>query len=419
MSLDPSFKDILASLDGRGDAMARDVLAWSAINSGTQNLPGLERVAGEVLPQFEAAGFEARTLPPSEVTEIDADGREAEIERGPVHVLTARPEAKRRVLMTGHLDTVFPKTADFQRAEDRGDGTLHGPGVADMKGGIRVMLEAASTFLKTPYADEVGIDVVLNSDEETGSHASASVLHERALAADIGLVYEPALPDGTLAGARAGSGHYTFTVRGLAAHAGREFEKGRNAILGAARLMGAIDRLNGQRDGVTLNLGVIGGGQATNVVPDLCLVRMNVRGRRTEDLTWVDAQIRRTVDEGNAAEGFGAGIRVELHGGVHRPVKEMRGGTAMLFDAVRQAGSSLGIGIDWAPTGGCCDGNNLAAAGLPNVDTLGVVGGKIHSDQEYTVKDSFVPRAKLSLLLLMLLGSGQVPWPARLDAEAA
>ena len=409
------YADHLAALDGRADAMRETVMEWSAINSGTGNLAGLERTAGAVLPRFEAAGFEVETIPPATVTEIDARGNEAEVERGPVHVLTANPGANRRVLMTGHLDTVFPEASHFQMPRDRGDGTLHGPGVADMKGGICVMLEAASAFLRTPYAEGVGLDVVLNSDEETGSHASADVLHARALRADVGLVYEPALPDGTLAGARAGSGHYTFTVRGLAKHAGREFHEGRNAILGAARVMEAIDTLNGQRDGVTLNLGVISGGQATNVVPDLCIVRMNVRGRRTEDLAWVDAEIRRVVDEGNEGQAFGPDIACELHGGVHRPVKEMKGGTAALFDAVRRAGGGLGIGIDWKPTGGCCDGNNLAAAGLPNVDTLGVVGGLIHSDEEYAVTDSFVPRAKLSALLLMLLASGEVAWPERVS----
>ena len=409
------YADHLAPLDARADAMRETVMAWSAINSGTGNLAGLERTARAVIPRFEAAGFAAETIPPAEVTEIDAKGREAKIERGPVHVLTTNPGANRRVLMTGHLDTVFPEGSHFQTPRDRGDGTLHGPGVADMKGGICVMLEAAGAFLATPYAEHVGLDIVLNSDEETGSHASADVLHARALSADIGLVYEPALPDGTLAGARAGSGHYTFTMRGLAKHAGREFAAGRNAILGAGRLMAMIDRLNGQRDGVTLNLGVIEGGVATNVVPDLCIVRMNVRGRRAEDLRWVDGEIRRVVDEGNRDEAFGPDITAELHGGVHRPPKEMRGGTEALFRTVRRAGGDLGIGIDWAPTGGCCDGNNLAAAGLPNVDTLGVVGGLIHSDEEYAVTDSFVPRAKLSALLLMLLASGEARWPERVS----
>jgi glutamate carboxypeptidase len=158
-------------------------------------------------------------------------------------------------------------------------------------------------------------------------------------------------------------------------------------------------------------MGVIDGGVATNVVPDTCIVRINVRARKTKDLVWVDEQIRRVHREAM----IGDGIMAELHGGIHRPVKEMKGGTEELFNLVRKAGGELGIGIDWAPTGGCCDGNNLADAGLPNVDTLGVVGGKIHSDQEYAHPESFVPRAKLSLLIMSLLANGQAPWPQRLD----
>lgn len=402
----------LRSLDGKTGAMTERTMAWSAINSGTTNLDGLARMADEVTSAFTEAGFTAGRVPPAPFSEVDDAGREVEVRRGEACVFRANPGASRRILMTGHLDTVFPASSAFQAPAIRGDGSLHGPGVADMKGGIVVMLEAARAFLASPYGEAIGLDVVLNADEETGSHASADLLARMAAQADIGMVYEPALPDGTLAGARAGSGHYTLTVKGLAAHAGREFDKGRNAILGAARLMLAIDGLNGVRDGATINMGVIRGGVATNVVPDTCVVRINVRARSSRDLRWIDEEIRRVHGQAD----LGDGITADLHGGIHRPVKEMKGGTADLFELVRKAGAELGIGIDWKPTGGCCDGNNLAAAGLPNVDTLGVVGGKIHSDQEYALPESFVPRARLSLLIMLLLASGQARWPERLDA---
>ncbi len=401
----------LTSLEGRTEAMTERTMRWSAINSGTGNLDGLARMADEVTQAFTEAGFSAERVAPDPVTAIDDDGKEVDIERGEACVFRANPGANRRILMTGHLDTVFPAASHFQEPVIREDGSMHGPGVADMKGGICVMLEASRAFLNSAYGESIGIDVILNADEETGSHASARLLASMAKEADIGMVYEPALPDGTLAGARAGSGHYTFTVKGLAAHAGREFDKGKNAILGAARLMLAVDEINGVREGATLNMGVIDGGVATNVVPDTCIVRINVRARKTKDLVWVDEQIRRVHREAM----IGDGITAELHGGIHRPVKEMKGGTEELFNLVRKAGGELGIGIDWAPTGGCCDGNNLADAGLPNVDTLGVVGGKIHSDQEYAHPESFVPRAKLSLLIMSLLANGQAPWPQRLD----
>ncbi|MEE4211491.1 MAG: hydrolase [Parvularcula sp.] len=414
MPLD-NFQKSLAALNGRGEAMTERTLAWSAINSGTGNLSGLATMADAVTAAFTEAGFNAKRVAPDPVTEIDDKGREVAIERGDACLFEVNPGAERRILMTGHLDTVFPQDSHFQTPVVRDDGSLHGPGVADMKGGINIMLEAARAFLASPYGDKVGIDVILNADEETGSHASARLLAERAEKADIGMVYEPALPDGTLAGARAGSGHYTFAVEGLAAHAGREFDKGRNAILGAARLMLAIDELNGVRDGATINMGVIKGGTATNVVPDRCVVRVNIRARSAEDLAWVDSEIRRVHREAV----IGDGIDAKLHGGIHRPAKEMKGGTAALFDLVRRAGRDLNLGIEWKPTGGCCDGNNLAAAGLPNVDTLGVVGGAIHSDQEYAFPHSFEPRAKLSLLIMMMLASGEAAWPERLEGGRA
>ncbi|MEM9284875.1 MAG: hydrolase [Pseudomonadota bacterium] len=409
----PDITSALASIEGRQEAMTERTMRWSAINSGTTNLDGLATMADEVIAAFTGAGFEAERIAPAPFTEVNDKGDVVDVVRGEACVFRANKTANRRILMTGHLDTVFPKASHFQVPVIRDDGSMHGPGVADMKGGICVMLEAARAFLASPLSETVGLDVVLNADEETGSHASAALLAQMAKEADIGLVYEPALPDGTLAGARAGSGHYTFVVKGLAAHAGREFDKGKNAILGAARLMLAVDELNGVRDGATINIGVIDGGVATNVVPDRCVVRINIRARRTEDLHWVDDEIRRVHQETN----LGDGIKAELHGGIHRPVKAMEGGTAALFDLVKKAGADLGIGIDWKPTGGCCDGNNLAEAGLPNVDTLGVIGGKIHSDQEYALPDSFEPRAKLSLLIMLLLASGEAPWPQRLDQK--
>ncbi|MEM9810766.1 MAG: hydrolase, partial [Pseudomonadota bacterium] len=401
--LTDNFANVLGQLSGLKTSMTERTLAWSAINSGTTNLGGLAMMANEVTEAFTEAGFEAERVPPTPMTEVDTKGHVIDITRGEACVFRANRAANRRILMTGHLDTVFPKTSHFQNPVIRQDGSLHGPGVADMKGGICVMLEAARAFLRSPFSEAIGIDIVLNADEETGSHASAELLASMAQKADIGMIYEPALPDGTLAGARAGSGQYTFVVKGLAAHAGREFDKGKNAILGASRLMLAVNELNGVRDGATINIGVIEGGVATNVVPNTAVVRINVRARKTEDLDWIDQEMHRVHRDAQ----LGDGIHAELHGGLHRPVKAMAGGTAELFDLVKRAGGDLGIGIDWKPTGGCCDGNNLAAAGLPNVDTLGVVGGKIHSDEEYALPESFVPRAKLSLLIMLLLASGQ------------
>ncbi len=409
----PNIKNFLSPLDNATERMVQRTMEWCAVNSGTDNVAGIEKTASLIIPEFEKIGLESHVIPPEKVTQIGDDGQIFDVPRAASYWLTNRPEANRRILLTGHLDTVFPKDHAFQKIVRREDGTLHGPGCADMKGGICVMLEAISAFEQSPYAQHVGIDVILNSDEETGSHASAKLLTDKARSADIGMVFEPALPDGTLAGARAGSGHYTFTVTGLAAHAGREFDKGRNAIVGAAKLIEAVNALNGQRENTTMNLGVISGGVATNVVPATCVVRMNCRGRSPADLQWVDDKVREIVELGD----FGPDISVSLHGGIHRPVKTNTGGTLSLFELVKSAGADLGLDIAWAATGGCCDGNNLAEAGLPNVDTLGVRGGAIHSPDEFAVIESFTERAKLAALVMLLLASGEYPWPERLKGE--
>ncbi len=400
----------LSPLDDASPRMTERTTLWSAINSGTNNVAGVEEVAAAIIPEFTKLGMNHKILPPAPVEALNDEGKIEPVPCGPVHHLSLRPEAEKRIMLVGHLDTVFPADHPFQKVEKRKDGTLHGPGCADMKGGLCVILESLGAFEKSPFAKDVGIDVVFNSDEETGSYASAAHLEAIARKADAGFVFEPALPDGTLAGARAGSGHYNFVVRGKSAHAGRSFHDGRNALIGAARLMTAINALNGKRDNTTLNIGIINGGQATNVVPDLCVIRMNIRGLTKDDLLWADAAIRDVVASGN----FGPDISVELHGGIHRPVKQMTGGTEQLFNLVKNAGSSLGMAIEWKATGGCCDGNNLAAAGLPNVDTMGVRGAFIHSPDEYMVIESFVERARLATMSMLLLASGELPWPDRM-----
>ncbi len=398
----------LSSLDGLTDAMVQQTTDWALINSGTPNLDGIARVAAAVLPSFEALGFQAKTLPPAAATTVNRDGDIVPLTRGPVYHLSNRPDAPKRILLAGHLDTVFPADHTFQYVHLKGD-KLHGPGCADMKGGIVVMREALRCFEASPFAGEIGFDILFNSDEETGSHASSPTHEHFAQKCDVGMVYEPALPDGSLAGARAGSGIYTFIVKGVAAHAGRSFHDGRNAIVGAARLITAIETLNGQRENCTLNLGTIKGGVASNVVADLCLVVLNVRGRTPSDMKWIDDNVRGLI----GSENFGPDISVEIHGGVHRPCKPNEGGTLALFEAVKSCGAELDLNIAWAPTGGCCDGNNLAAAGLPTVDTLGVCGAYIHSADEYALKESFVERAKLSALVMMGLAAGEISWPDR------
>ncbi len=227
------------------------------------------------------------------------------------------------------------------------------------------------------------------------------------IAEHVGMTYEPALSDGTLAGARKGSGNFHVVIHGRAAHAGRDFALGRNAITAAARIAGALDALNGRREGVTVNVAKIDGGSPLNMVPDVAVVRFNVRFPDAEAGAWAEGAIGEALGVGE-----GDGLHVHLHGGFTRPAKPMNTAQSRLFEAVRETGALLGQEIDWKASGGVCEGNNLFASGLPNVDTLGVRGGDIHSESEFAWPDSFVERAQLSALILIKLAQREIDGPA-------
>ncbi|MBL4667097.1 MAG: peptidase dimerization domain-containing protein [Sneathiella sp.] len=204
------------------------------------------------------------------------------------------------------------------------------------------------------------------------------------------------MPDGTFAGARKGSGNFTVTVKGRAAHAGRDHHLGRNAIAAMAQTISFLDTLTGKREGLTVNVGNVSGGGALNVVPDLAQVRFNVRLEMMDDQEWLLDQIENHLAAVNSQDG----IHASLTGSFSRPPKPMTPELDRLFTLAASCGDELGIPVSHTATGGCCDGNNLAAAGLANIDTLGVRGANIHSDQEYMIVESLVERAKLSALIL-------------------
>jgi glutamate carboxypeptidase len=384
-----------------GEPMLDQVLAWSAVNSGSRNLGGLERIADLLTDAFAALPGALRLEQAEKVETVDSAGRATKIEHGRHLHLTVRPMAPVQLLFTGHMDTVFGLDHAFQETRWLEDGVLNGPGVADMKGGIAVMLAALKAVERSPLADRIGYDVVINSDEEVGSLSSAPLLARTAAGKRAALTYEPAaLPDGTLAGARPGSGNFAIVVHGRSAHAGRNPEDGRNAVLAAADLALRFDRL--KRDGLTVNPSRIEGGSPSNVVPDLAVLRVNLRPRTPE----IEAETRNAIDAMIAEVAEAHDVRMEVSGGFGRPPKPLTPEAEGLFNLVRQAGADLGQTIGWQASGGVCDGNNIAACGVPVVDTMGVRGGKIHSSEEFLIVDSLAERAALSALTILRLAGG-------------
>ena len=385
-----------------GEPMLGQVEAWAAVNSGTRNLAGLANIAATLADAFSALPGELQLVDPAPVDAIAADGQPFAIEHGRSLHLVVRPEAPLQLLFTGHMDTVFGADHPFQTLHWIEDGVLGGPGVADMKGGIAVML-AALKAVESGGASSFGYEVVINSDEEVGSPGSAELIARAARGKRAALTYEPAaLPDGTLAGARPGSGNFSFVVSGKSAHAGRNPEDGRNALLAAADL--ALRLAHGKGPDLSINPARIDGGGPNNVVPDSAVLRVNFRPATLDDQASAQALIDGVVAQITAEHG----VTIHTHGGFARPPKPMTNEAGALFGLVRQAGADLGQAIDWKATGGVCDGNNIAACGVPVVDTMGVRGGKIHSMEEYLITESLSERAALSALTILRL-AGEAP----------
>ncbi len=397
------FTSLEAALLEQVDAspMLEQVQTWSAINTGTGNLTGLAEQAGRLADAFSALPGDVRLEEPAPASAITPAGEEAPVAYGKHLVLHVRPQAERRFLLTGHMDTVFPASHPFQGQTWLDEQTLNGPGVADMKGGIAVILAALKAFEASAAAQAVGYDVMINSDEETGSLSSAPLIAQLARGKAAALTYEPsALPDGTLAGARAGSGNWSVTIRGRSAHAGRNPDDGRNAIVAAAALALGLKALH--RDGLSVNPARIEGGSANNVVPDLAVLRFNIRPRHEQDTEEFSIQFKQLI---KAIENEHE-VSVHLHGGISRPPKPVDARAEKLFGIVEECSALLGQPITRKASGGVCDGNNIAACGVPVVDTMGVRGGAIHSPDEFLIVPSLEERAKLSALVLHRLATG-------------
>jgi glutamate carboxypeptidase len=383
------------------EPMLAQVERWAAVNSGSRNLAGLAEIAGMLADSFSALPGEVALLEPAPVEAMRADGALEPLEHGRNLRLIVRPDAPVQLLFTGHMDTVYPADHPFQTLAWREPGVLNGPGVADMKGGLAVLLAALKGVETSRVASQLGYEVIINSDEEVGSPGSAALLAEAARGKRAALTYEPsALPDGTLAGARPGSGNFSILIEGRSAHAGRNPEDGRNAIVAAADLTLRLVKARGA--GLSVNPARIEGGSPNNVVPDRAILRVNMRPQIEAD----QVRAQSALDAAVAMVGAEHDVRLHVHGSFARPPKPLDTKAQKLFELVRTCGADLGQEIGWRASGGVCDGNNIAACGVPVVDTMGVRGGAIHSPDEYLLVDSLSERAALSALTVLRLASG-------------
>lgn len=288
-----------------------------------------------------------------------------------------------KVLIVGHHDTVFPVGSCAERPFAVVDGRATGPGVFDMKGGIVLAVHAVASL-----ADRSGVEILITSDEEVGSETSRELIEERALACGNVLVCEPSADGGALKTARKGTGTFEVIVRGKAAHAGLEPEKGINALLAAAELVTHISTFGDIATATTVTPTVLSAGTADNVVPAEARLRVDVR-------------VEQPGEKERLEELFGslscsvAGASIEVRGGINRPPMPATASIALFAHAVAAA-DSLGLGrIEGVGVGGGSDGNLTAARGVPTLDGMGAVGGGAHADHEHLLVDTMVDRARL------------------------
>ncbi len=297
------------------------------------------------------------------------------------------------ILLLHHLDTVYPTGTLQTTPWTERNGRAFGPGVLDMKGGIAVTLAALAGLVRAARLPARPVRCLFTSDEETGSHSSRGLLEDQARRASLVLCLEPAMRDGSLKTSRKGTGFFIVEAVGRAAHAGNNPEAGINAIVEMAHQIPLIQGLAAPAFGTTVSVGVIEGGTRTNVVPERCRVRVDVRV--------VEAAEQARVEAGLAAlHPTLEGARIEKHGGWNRPPMPRTASIAAAFEGARRIGDGLGLRLTEGAAGGGSDANFVAALGIPVLDGLGPVGDGAHSSEEYVEIRSLPERAALLAALL-------------------
>lgn len=295
-------------------------------------------------------------------------------------------DGKKPILLLGHLDTVWPVGTLRTMPCRIADGRLWGPGTLDMKVGVAMALTAIEMLTEAELLNSEVI-LLLNSDEEIGSPVSRPITEK--IAGDCGAVFvlEPAqgLAYKT---ARKGTGNWRIDIRGVAAHAGVDFEKGASALRELSRVIETVSDWTELKRGLTVSVGVAGGGSKTNVIPAEAFAEVDVRIAKISD----GARIERRFRSLKAADKRCA---LDITGGINRPPMERTRGTAKIFTQARALAAELGFVLDEAATGGASDGNFTSALGIPTLDGMGAVGDGAHASHESVVLEHLGPRTAL------------------------
>ncbi|MGA1982117.1 MAG: M20 family metallopeptidase [Acidobacteriaceae bacterium] len=371
-------KALRKAVEAQADWMVRTLRALVEQETPSDDKAAVDAAAGLVAGFARACGGRVKLHKQKHFGDV------LEVRFGPAR------SSRKPILLLGHLDTVWPLGTLKAMPWREAGGRFWGPGVLDMKAGVAMALAAIRALGRVGVSRPVAL--LLNSDEEVGSHVSRPITERLALASSAVLVLEPAQGLACKT-ARKGVGDYHLHVTGVAAHSGVDFEHGHSAILELARLIEKVAGFTDLRAGRTVNPGVISGGTRSNVIAEHAYADVDVRIARASDAVKVDKLFRslRCADPK---------CKLEVTGGINRPPMERKAGTVALYKQARKLAAELGFALDEAATGGGSDGNFTAALGVPTLDGLGAVGEGAHAAHESVVVEHLVPRTALLAALI-------------------
>ncbi len=394
MNLPPQIAGMRASAGELGLLLA----SWCDQNSGSENFVGLDAMLELLKAQFRRLPGIVEHLP---LTITPAEALRIRV----------RPKAPIQLLFSGHYDTAYSASHPFQQCEFSNAEKMRGPGVIDMKGGLVVMHAALEAFERGKHTGQIGYEVLLTPDKETGSFGSSTLLHKAAQRHQFGFVFEPARPNGDLVLSRKGTGDFIVTSFGRPVLK-NEHGEGSNAVSTLTEFLALVNQLPISLPGVIVQTSPIRGSGATpNAVSVFADASLDISITQTAER---DAVLARLHDFAYSINSRPEGCKVELSGGFNRPPMKCAPATESVFSAWQQCSHDLGLApFSWIDANRSSDANLLAAAGLPCLDGLGPIGDLMHSPKEWVDLPSLIQRAQITALFLHRLAVGEIQLPPR------
>lgn len=348
-----------------------------AIDSYTFHKPGVDAVAAYMAARMRGLGMETHLL--------------EQAHWGNDVLAVLHGSGKSNILLLGHMDTVYPPGIAAERPVRTEGNIVYGPGVSDMKGCILAALYALEGLQAVDYSDFGELRFLCVSDEEINDRHCIDIIHDAAQDCHAAFVLESGRANGDIVSARKGNAWYTLTAHGRSAHAGVEPEKGRNAVVEIAHQLLQFQSLNGWRDGITVNPGVISGGTMPNVVPDFAQEQFDLRFLHPQDRIDIEARMREMMLQLRVPD---IELTLEVRPDFKGPLVATPA-SIQLAEQAQHIAIMLGFSINHILTGGASDASYTSAFGIPTLDGLGPIGGRDHSPQEYLLLDSVAPRTAL------------------------